>query len=218
MTAFGADALATQLRERIREGTLSPGSTLNQVSLAEEFGVSRIPLREALRSLHGEGLVVLEAGQAARVVEHTEADITDLYDLRLRLEPILADEIIDTLASTDLRELGELAQQMARHPEPGDWSNLNRRFHQIMYARIDRHYTLRLLRQLIALVEPYSNRYVHDLFGLDRASAEHLAMLDAIHRRDPDRLESLIHAHLAAARDALLAALNSKNQQASESR
>ncbi len=208
MTKLSADALVTQVRDRILDGTLTPGSALNQVGLAEEFGVSRIPLREALRSLQGEGLVVLEAGQGARVVEHSHTDIADLYDLRLRLEPPLAADIIDSLAPTDVRQLRHLAQQMEQEVRPADWSDLNRRFHLTMYEHIGRHHTLRIVRQLIDLVEPYSHSYVHHLAGLHRASQEHHAMVATIDSQDPDGLEDLLHTHLATARDTLLAALN----------
>lgn len=211
MAAAGAEVLAAKMRERIRDGRLAPGSTLNQVSLAEEFGVSRIPVREALRSLQGEGLVVLDAGKQARVVEHTRTDITDLYDLRLRLEPVLAEQIIDTTAPADLRRLRDLARRMAQQSEPDGWSALNRRFHKAMYETINRNHTLRIVRQLIDLVEPYSHHYLHQLSGLDRASGEHHAMLDAIEQGDADQLEVLIREHLAAARDALLAELVTAN-------
>lgn len=208
MAATDPQAIADQLRDRIRHGTLAPGASLNQVELADDMGVSRIPVREALRSLAGEGLVVLEAGRGARVVEHTRRDIIDLYDLRLRLEPPLAGEIIDNLPPADIRHLHQLAEQMLDDPPPDRWSQLNQRFHASMYAPVSRPHTIRIVRQVMGLVEPYSHRYVHRLRGIDRASREHLTMMRAIADRDPDRLATVIAAHLRGARDALLHALD----------
>lgn len=207
MSPSGPEAIVEQLRDRIRDGSLPPGTPLNQVQLADDLGVSRIPLREALRSLSSEGLVVLQPGQSARVVEHSRRDIIDLYDLRLRLEPPLATEIIDSLPPAEIRTLRSLAQAMCATSAPQAWSDLNHRFHQAMYGPVDRPHTVRIVLQIVTLTEPYSHRYVHLLAGIDQASQEHLAMVDAIQQRDSDRLESLIRAHLQGARDALLDAL-----------
>lgn len=208
MPTTDPDMIAERLRQRIRQGRLAPGATLNQVELAEDLGVSRIPVREALRSLAGEGMVVLEAGRGARVVEHSRTDIIDLYDLRLRLEPPLSGEIIDNLSPAELRRLRGLAAKMVRIPQPDRWSQLNQEFHTSLYAAVPRPHTTRIVRQVIGLVEPYSHRYVHRLHGIGRASDEHLMMVQAITDGDPDRLERIIAGHLQAARDTLLDALD----------
>lgn len=202
------ETIVERLRERIRDGSLAPGAPLNQVRLAADLGVSRIPLREALRTLSGEGLIILPAGQQGRVVAHSRRDIIDLYDLRLALEPSLADGIVDGASPAATRTLRRLAQQMLGADQPAAWSRLNQRFHDQMYALVDRPHTLRVIRQVMGLVEPYSHRYVHALHGVDRASAEHLEMVEAVAAGAAGRLENLIRRHLQSARDALLEAVD----------
>lgn len=208
MTPTAPETIVERLRERIRDGSLAPGAPLNQVRLAADLGVSRIPLREALRTLSGEGLIVLPPGQQGRIVAHSRRDIIDLYNLRLALEPSLADEIIDGASPAATRTLRRLAQQMLGADQPAAWSRLNQQFHEQMYALVDRPHTLRVTRQVMGLVEPYSHRYVHTLDGVDRASAEHVEMVDTIEAGAAGRLEDLIRGHLQGARDALLEAVD----------
>jgi DNA-binding GntR family transcriptional regulator len=202
------ETIVERLRDRIRDGSLAPGAPLNQVRLAADLGVSRIPLREALRTLSGEGLIVLPPGQQGRVVAHSRRDIVDLYDLRLALEPSLAGDIVDGASPAATRTLRRLAQQMLSADQPPAWSRVNRQFHDQMYALVDRPHTLRVVRQAMGLVEPYSHRYVHTLDGADRASVEHVEMVDAIAAGATGRLEDLIRRHLRGARDALLEAVD----------
>lgn len=199
--------IAEHLREQIRRRQIAPGATLNQKLLAAQLGISRIPVREALRMLGSEGLVVLKPGQIARVVELNRGDVAELYDLRLALEPPLASAIIDAASPADLRELAELAEAMEEATDRDRWSTLNFDFHSRMYALTDRPHTLRVILQVMSLVEPYSRLYVHLLANLERVSREHAAMIAGLRAGDATRLEELIREHLLGAKEGLLAEL-----------
>lgn len=213
MPAVNAEQIAEELRLRIRSRQWPPGMAINQKQLASDLGVSRIPVREALQALNSEGLVILNPGQGARVVELEHDDIADLYDLRLALEPRLAPDVIDGLSPRDHQRLAELSSLMhdAREHTDSDaelqreqWSSLNYEFHEYMYVATGRTHTVRVVLQVMELVEPYSRLYVHVLGGADRASAEHDEMVTAIEKRDPDALADLVRTHLDGARQELL--------------
>ena len=112
------ERIADQLRREIRRGEIPPGGLLVQDELARRFGVSRNPLREALAALSGEGLVELRAGRRAVVRELSPAELVELYDLRIRLEPVLAPWIIDAAAPRDVAALRTLARRR-RAPATG---------------------------------------------------------------------------------------------------
>jgi DNA-binding GntR family transcriptional regulator len=171
-----------------------------------KLGVSRIPVREALRTLSSEGLVILQPGKGASIVELDKRDMADLYDLRLRLEPPLAGEIIDNISPLETRTLQHMAEEMEKTDDRDHWSTLNLGFHERMYCVVDRPHTIRVVLQVMELVEPYSRVYVHVLSGINRASHEHSVMVDALDAGDPAALEEEIRQHLLGARDGLLAA------------
>src|SRR5579883_1117401 len=80
------DAIAAELRTELMAGRFRPGAELSQVTLADRFGVSRIPVRDALRILAGEGLVEMEPNRGARAIALTPAEVREIYDLRVLLE------------------------------------------------------------------------------------------------------------------------------------
>lgn len=168
--------------------------------------MSRIPIREALRSLSSEGLVVLKPGHGARVVELNRIEMVDLYRLRLALEPGLASEIVDRISPAEIRDLGELARAMENSSDRDTWSSLNYEFHRRMYVVVERPQTMRVILQIMSLVEPYSRIYVHLRRNLDRVSREHAEMVDALAARDAQRLEQSIHDHMIGALEDLLTA------------
>lgn len=204
------DDIAEMLRQAIREGVFNPGDELVQESLASQLGVSRIPLREALRILSGEGLVMLEQGRGASVTELHVSEVEELYDLRLLIEPRLARRIIANCSPSDRAHLQRFVDDMATQVEsdPTGWSESNYEFHQEMYRLADRPQTLRIVTQLLNLVEPYSRIYVYLLASTDRVQVEHHDMMEAIDSQDVDKLGETIRLHLDGARESLIAAMN----------
>jgi DNA-binding GntR family transcriptional regulator len=199
--------IADYLRQGIRRRDIEPGATLNQKQLAQTLGVSRIPVREGLRILAGEGLVVLRPGQIARVVELTRKGVGELYDLRLALEPPLGPAVVDTASPADIRELENLVSEMEQTNDRSEWSTINAEFHRRMYAVVDRPHTRRVIFQVMNIVEPYSRVYVHLLHNLGRVSREHREMIKALRAADGERLRGLIELHLQGAQEGVLAEL-----------
>jgi DNA-binding GntR family transcriptional regulator len=212
----GPQDLAVALRRAIREGRFAPGEELIQEDLATRLGVSRIPLREALRILSGEGLVTLRHGQGAFVTKLNVREVEELYELRLRLEPPLASEIIAHSSNTDYQKLRQLGDDMAAVviEDPPRWSELNYEFHLLMYSLTGKPQTMRIISQLLNLVEPYSRVYVYLLAATDRVEHEHEAMIEAIREQDEESLSSYIRLHLEGARETLAKAMGEVEDEA----
>src|ERR1041385_6831144 len=125
--------MAEVLTRGIREGVLSPGQTLIQEELARRFGVSRIPVREALRTLAAEGLISFQDGTAV-VTRLNREEMEELYELRLQLEPRMAEAVVEACSELDLKRLAKLATDMEAHAGDKErWSKLNYEFHRRMY-------------------------------------------------------------------------------------
>jgi DNA-binding GntR family transcriptional regulator len=202
------DEIANLLRRALRQRVLSPGQALNQDDLAKRFGVSRIPLREALRTLGGEGLIVIRPGIGAVVTELSVDEVTELYDLRLLLEPPLVPAIIQQSRRHDVDELAELVRRMDVQVEAGDgdgWSNLNYAFHRRLSELSGRRHHARLVLQVLNLVEPYSRIYAHVLGSLPEAQRQHHAMVSALADGDGERLRNLMESTIRTTRERLIA-------------
>lgn len=203
------DDIASSLRTALRERIFRPGQALNQDELARRFGVSRIPLREALRTLVGEGLVVMKPGLGAVVAELSAGEVSELYGLRLQLEPPLAPYIVDHVRKRDLDELAETVESMdALEPvRSEEWSSLNYAFHRRLYEFSERRHTVRLVIQMLNLVEPYARVYAHVLGQRPRMLQQRHAALDALRAGDPERLRMLIIESIEVARTELLTSM-----------
>jgi DNA-binding GntR family transcriptional regulator len=203
------DEIAVALRRAVRERAISPGQAVNQDELARRFGVSRIPLREALRTLVGEGLIIMKPGLGAVVTELDASEVHELYGLRLQLEPPLAKDIIDHVRRRDIDDLTALVASMkALGPNDSEeWSNLSYRFHRRVYELSERRHAVRLVVQVLNLVEPYSRVHAHVLGSRPETQQEWDDVIAAIRTGDSERLEQLIADGIRSARAALVSSM-----------
>lgn len=205
------DQIAASLRRAVRERVLAPGEALNQDELARRYGVSRIPLREALRTLVGEGLIVMRPGLGAVVTQLKADEVNELYGLRLALEPRLADDVVANVRPQDLAALTAMVAEMAAlgPAQSAEWSNLNYGFYRRLYELSDRRHAIRLVVQVLNLVEPYARLYAHVLGSRDTVQAQRAAMLEALGARDAAALRTHIHESIERARVDLIASMSS---------
>jgi DNA-binding GntR family transcriptional regulator len=207
------DDIASLVKGAIIQRALVPGQPLNQDDLARRFGVSRISLREALRTLVGEGVVVMRPGVGALVTELSAEEVGELYDLRLALEPPLASAVVAQSRRQDVRELAHLLERLAQlaDGEPESWSNLDYAFLRRMYELSGRRHTVRMVIQALNLVEPYSRMHVHLLGGKDRVLAEQRAMVEALQAGNAEALQNAIAGSITAARTHLVTAMKASD-------
>ena len=188
------------LRQRILDGTMPPGSVLSQVQLAKQFGVSRTPLREALRLLQEERLVVAEHNHRVRVADINLQELESLYASRIMLETLALALTVPRLTQDELDALTQALDEMAvantRH-DTDAWEQGNRRFHALLAAHAEER-----IRQTIQRSIDASERYRRIKLqtvphAREVAEAEHAAILAACRERDLDAAVELLARHLA---------------------
>ena len=193
---------AQQIRQQILSGALAPGATLNQNDLATAMGMSRIPVRDALRSLAAEGLVEMRAHATASVSPLSLDDLAELYELRLSLEPDLCARALPRLTSEDLDEAEAVLEALEQAPSADDWLVLNDRFHEVLYRGSGRPRTI----EIIGLARQATARYtrVYHRFDQHTVEVEHRLILEAAKAGHARRLASLVAAHLSDGYETML--------------
>jgi len=208
--------VAERLRAGILTGRLRPGEWLRQARLAQEFGVSQMPVREALKRLAAEGLVEHVPYRGVRVVEFSPEDVEDLYVCRAFIESLAARFAAVCITDKEVGELADLQCRMAACRTPEDlveYRELNRQFHSAIFAASRRSYLVRTLAQLWAAFPTmlWSNvpRVATDsLPSRDQPDIEeHTAIVAALRARDGDAAERAVRHHIETAGRELLAAV-----------
>lgn len=200
--------VADRLRAAILEGKLGPGQWLRQERLAQEYGVSQMPVREALKELAAEGLVEHVPYRGVRVVEFSAEDVEDLYAQRAFLEGRAARAAAQNITADELAELKELHAQMKKRLAPrhlAEYRDLNRRFHQTICAASRRAYLIRTLNQLWAAFPSmlWSNFVQTANIPLPERDAtdmqEHEAIIAALEKRNAQEAERVMRYHIETA-------------------
>lgn len=208
--------VAERLRAEILGGTLKPGEWLRQERVAQEYGVSQMPVREALKELAAEGLVEHVPYRGVRVVAFSADDVADLYAARGFLEGMAARAAAEHITAEELAELRDLQAQMGTRQAPealAEYLELNRRFHQLICTASRRAYLIRLLNQIWAAFPTmlWGNVAAATEISLPERNAsdlaEHPEILDALARHDADSAERLIRQHIASTGAELVAHL-----------
>src|SRR3954463_15295954 len=182
---LGSEAVYQRVREAILEGEIAPGATMSQVALADEFGISRTPLREALRMLQTEGLVDAERTRRVRVAAASPADLEELCIMRVTLEAEAIRLAVPRMTAEDLAKLEGQNAEMAHYAQEKDyrrWTVPHAGFHQSLTARAGDRFSAQLT-QLFDHAERY--RRMHIGHGPTAwATADHRAILDACKAAD----------------------------------
>jgi DNA-binding GntR family transcriptional regulator len=199
-------AIANRLRTSILSDEIKPGEWLRQELLAQKFGVSHTPVREALQDLAGEGLVEHVPYRGIRVVEFTLADLLDLYTVRAVAEGLAARYAAQNVTPAELQELEYAFQQLKDTPinvNVDEHRKLHRQFHQLIHSFSRHAYLIRSLNQMwntfptlmLSSFEQTANRPIG---RGDAATAEHRAIVDAIQAHDGAAAERLMQQHIQA--------------------
>lgn len=192
--------LSAQVHERIRDAILrrmlKPGARIDQNQLADNLGVSIVPVREALKRLEVEGLVSIVPRRGAFVTEISLAHLDDLYYVRALIEGEAVFQAVPRLRSDDFTVMGAMIEQMQAMTDANDvtgYITLNRKFHTHIYGALNNQHLMQIIQNLLDRSELYRYRYMYTTRDVAVVHQEHRAILDACLRRDP-----------AAARDAAI--------------
>jgi DNA-binding GntR family transcriptional regulator len=194
------------LRRAIVAGELRPGERVRQEEIADGFGVSIAPVREALRVLEQEGQVTYRPRRGYFVTELRVEDLEEIYELRQVLEERAARRALPTLDDDALERIALAARDCVDAAEAGDVAAelaANRRFHFTLLESPGQVHAMRLIRLLWDSTEAYRALYYNSAEERRRAAAAHHRIIDAVRARDPDRLVAELDAHRTRALDVL---------------
>ena len=195
--------LVEDLRTQIVSGAIAPGETLVQEDLAERFGVSRMPVREAIKHLQMLGFVTVEANKRARVAEVSRADFLEIYDMREVAEALAMRSAIAHLSNAQI-EAAAAVQDRIEGVDPLGFGVLNMEFHMLLYRPSGRARLLSHVEMLFNACDRYVSMVKAGPDLHDKSNAEHRELLAHCLARDSDAAETCIRRHVTDARDALV--------------
>lgn len=193
-----ATQICDSIQERIVSGDLKGGQALRQQELADAYGVSKIPIREALRQLEYSGLVAFRPRKGAVVAELDMGDLLDLLEVRLALECRALKLAVPNMVQADFTAMKLLLSKYSASAEVRDWSRLNRQFHEMLYRPCDRPHLLGFIKDVQVRMGPWRRLRVSQLSGLARPHEEHLAMVAACQARRADEAVAILSEHIEA--------------------
>lgn len=201
-----ADYVAESLREAINSGSLSDGAVLNQVELATHFGVSRIPVREALRQLQAEGLIDLRAHQVAVVRGVDAEELREIYTLRSVIEGWLLEEAAPRITPEIIRQARAINDELALEDDHRKWLLKNAEFHDLLNAPSAARVTIDLLRSLRTRAERYTRIWSKgtDIHRPAETCNEHSRILNLLEVGDITAAAQAAREHVLHTRDQVL--------------
>ena len=214
--------IADRLRSTILGNEIKPGEWLRQEQLAERFGVSQTPVREALKDLAAEGLVEHVPYRGIRVIKFTAEDLVDLYACRAFMEGLAARYAAQNITSDELAELkqlfNEILKQYPVRENLAEYRRLNRRFHQVIYTASRHPYLVRTLNQMWAIFPTMMlTNFVQTAEAPipkrgDSDKQEHQAILASLESQDADEAERRMRHHIQMTIDGIMAVLEAGQQ------
>lgn len=207
MARFSApDLVRSALRRAIVEGELEGGLQLKQDELAERFGVSRIPVREALKQLAAEGLVTFHPNRGAVVSSVSLDEVLEMLEIRIALECRALRLAIPNMLDEDFEEASQILADYDREPSARNWGEMNWRFHQTLYVPCHRPRLLAMIDANYGHVGRFTRVQVSLAAGKERPQREHHQILDACRRGEIERAVKLLEEHIIHTQKSLLAA------------
>ena len=192
------EEVAEQLRQRIFRRELEPGSWIDELKIAEEFGISRTPLREALKVLAAEGLVTMKVRRGAYVTEMSEKDLRDVYHLLSLLESDAAGVVAERATPEQqqtLRDLHAELESAAGNREA--FFSVNERFHMALLDMADNRWRSQMGADLRKVMKLNRHNSLFKQGRIEDSLSEHRAILDAMLSRDAEGTRRAMQAHFA---------------------
>jgi DNA-binding GntR family transcriptional regulator len=200
------DEVAATLREQIFDGTLPPGSFVDEVALCERLSISRTPLREALKVLTAEGLLRHEPRRGCFVNEVTERDLDEIFPVIALLEGRCAYEAARNASNAELNELDALHERLVRHARArriNDYYATNHIIHEAIIKLADNKWLAQVIGDLRKILKLARLQQLHAPGRLDQSLSEHLAIFAALKARDSEGADAAMRTHMTRQREAL---------------
>lgn len=208
-----SEEVAARIRDEILRSELAPGARLRQGAMAERFGVSTTPVREAFALLQAEGLVQIDPHRGAIVFLPTVTEVREYYEIREALETLAIALALPNLNDADLDELQALVNRMRREEEESLWAEMNERFHRTIYQACRRPRLAGMIATLRDASKAYIHMYVARQEPATRSNDDHQEILEACRTRDVKRARAAIAHHLRHTANELADFISRSDQQ-----
>ena len=197
------EEVAELLRQRIFRRELEPGSWIDEVKLAQEYGISRTPLREALKVLAAEGLVTMKVRRGAYVTEVSESDMTDVYHLLALLESDAAAVVAERATDAELKELKQLHRELEGAIQDHErFFAVNERFHMRLLELASNRWRIQMVADLRKVMKLNRQHSLLKSGRIEESLAEHRAVMDAIVQRDAEAARERMQRHFRSGLEA----------------
>ena len=194
------DVVFNTLREAILKGDLKPGERLMELQLASNLGVSRTPIREAIRMLEQEGLAVTTPRKGAEVAKMTLKDMEDVLEIRDALDELAVRIACQKITDEQLKQLEDVKELFEKNTQTNNVKNIAEAdvsFHDVIYEATGNPKLVTLLNNLREQVYRYRVEYIKDPKNYPTLIAEHEAILDSLKNRDVKNAVEAMHVHVA---------------------
>ena len=201
-------SIADALRVEILRGKLQGGQPLKQDEIAGQFGVSKIPVREALVQLKAEGLVNFYPNRGAFVSELSAAEADEIYVMRIALEKAVLARAIPHLTVSHFKQAAEILAAIDHEENIAKWGELNWEFHSTLYSTAELPRVMETLRTLHTNIARYLVLYLAGMDYQKKSQREHRALLQACRAGEVEKAEYILDEHLRSASTHLIKFLN----------
>jgi DNA-binding GntR family transcriptional regulator len=201
---MASDIVVQQLQAAIQRGDLAPGTRLRQGEIAERFGVSTTPVREAFAILQARGLVFIDPHRGAIVFTPTIEDLRESYEIREVLESLALEKAMPHVTPELIADLEGILDQMERGERGERWLGLNNDFHMRLYAAAQRPRLLRLINGLRVSCNVYIHMFITHEAHEGEPEREHRELLEACKRGNLDAALTVLHRHLRGTLERML--------------
>lgn len=208
------DVVFNTLRQAILKGELKPGERLMEIALAERLGVSRTPIREAMRKLELEGLVVMIPRRGAQVANITEKDLNDVLEVRIALENMAIEKACKRMTEEELDKLWQAAREFEHTMAEGNLVRLAEAdvaFHEIIYQASDNCRLIQVLNNLREQIYRYRVEYLKEEETRNVLVKEHEELYNAVKARDVERAQEISFEHIENQRKAIIETIKVEN-------
>ena len=210
------DLVYTTLRQAILKGELEPGERLMEIQLAEKMGVSRTPIREAIRRLEKESLVIMVPRKGAEVAGISEKMLKDVLEIRMTLEEMALRLAISRADAEDISRLEEAETAFQRAVESGrliDMAEADEQFHFVIYGAADNEKLTEILNGLKENMYRYRLEYLKDEDARRTLVQEHNAIIEAFKHRDTEAGAEVTDQHIRNQERAVIARVRQEAQE-----
>lgn len=207
------DVVFNTLRQAILKGELKPGERLMEIALAERLGVSRTPIREAMRKLELEGLVVMIPRRGAQVANITEKDLNDVLEVRIALENVAIEKACKLMSEEEMGRLWLAAKEFERTMAEGNLVRLAEAdvaFHEIIYKASDNVRLNQVLNNLREQIYRYRVEYLKEEETRNVLVKEHEELTRAIRQRDVELAQKISFQHIENQRRAIIQSIEAE--------